>query len=445
MKKKNTIWRFLSFFAGATPKYENQITGSDRTKIGLMGITPFIPTGIAYFAGGYAVSTFYMDMPVFVWGFAAPMIALLVLALELVIAASISPGIPSWKKFIFASPRILLSLLLSFTLATPLKLAIFSSPIKQEMQLQRDTWISNKAIKKSAELEKAETDYNQLLSRSEYLGKECKRLQLLYFNEIDGNGGTKRPGIGKIGLAKQAPYLECTKSLDNEKANAHKALLAVQELHEIQKIINTAAITTYNEEYTEDLVTQFEAIARAAKKSSSLKFFMLTILLLLMSLDLTPTMSKLFTSVPSYVIAERIDLQNTQAEQEAMSQAFIQISQERARTLIDIEKRKGDSKRLKNRLAARVHTLDIALAYRQKLEARSIIHEASDPLDLAPFQQTVSDINAFDEVSQALRKTGTGPSNPPHNDPTNPNTPTPSMQSDSQPPPQKPFVLKRIV
>ena len=394
--------RILFFFAGASPEYARQLTASDILRIKLLGATPLIPTLIAYIGCGYAISTYYTGARFITWFVAAPICAFIVLAIEVAMNATMSPGTPSIKKGLMSIPRVLFSIVFSLTLALSPKLAIFNGPIKRQIYRQNQEEITRlrntidpRVEKLQVALAKAEAEYNAKQAT-------CNALQSDYIKEIDGREGSNIIGNGPAAFAKLAVYNECKGELGEYK---RARSVSKQQLANTQFVVRLEVdkkTQALEQPAQPDLMEQLAAWKTISEENSMLGFFGGVILLLFLFLDFMPTWAKITTSVPSYVFAERAENRKKQVNLQAHVQAFKRITEEHSRTLEDAAIKKRQVRMHQTLLWARLRKMDVAFKVRRELENRSDLQQMADQLDMKPFRQTVSDVAEFREITTPL-------------------------------------------
>ena len=428
MNKKtiNRSRRALLFFAGAAPDYASRITPSDLIKLTLIGATPLVPTIIAYVACGFAISSYYDGPPLLIWGFIAPLCALFIFFIEILLNATLSPGASSRRKWITATPRLLFSIILSLTLAIPMKLALFSGPVKRQLkrQLEKELYKIEQAV--GPVLQQDSISYAQALATFNEMKEECTILRTRYIKEIDGSAPSGQLGIGELSLVKKDLLHSCEQTQHAQNLTVIASEQRYTASRAAQQAKNQLRIQEHRTEFKADLFTKLEAWHAAAEEKSILRFAGILIVLLFTAIDIIPTIIKIGTHIPSYALVERLDHKKKQAKLEALTNAYTTIAHEQSKALVDAAIKKREVHTYRNLLWASLRKLDVAYQVKQKLETQSVIQSA-DPVDLSSIEQTVHDIDEFNRISHPLQSDiQQEPANPPQ----------PSHSS---------FVLKRIV
>ena len=446
MSKGQTICLFL---AGATRRCTQKATPTDRLKLYLLGIAPLIPTITAFFAGGFAASTFLTRWHILAWVVWAPLFAGLILMVEILLNASISPGALDQKKKWVLGTRIILSLLISFTLAVPLKLALFDGPVRKELDAGLREELNRMEAARSPQLEQSIWDYEQASAQYDLKEKECQSIRTRYFDEMDGLA-SGRSGVGRIALNKKMELTQC----DNERKHMFAALATLGarlgSLRQVQEARNNEDMAAYASKYPQDLIARLEALGRVARKKPMIGLFGIMIVLLLAGFDTLPTLIKFTTLVPSYTAAARVEEQQRLADLEAQFEAHQRITAEKSKALIHAAVKDSEQAMLKKSLSSIARKLEICNSAKERFETMAIYHQVTERLDLKQF------VSALDELQQMLRldeefhtpqTRPRGPEDEPPahatNERTNWDAYTRSRSGDR--PPRKRFVLNRIV
>ena len=268
------------FLAGATRRCTQKATPTDRLKLNLLGIAALIPAITAFFAGGFAASTFLTRWHILAWILWAPLFAGLILAVEVILNASISPGALGPKKKWVLGTRVMLSLLISITLAVPLKLALFDGPVRKELDAGLREELNRIEAAQSPQLEQAIRDYELASAQYDLKEKECQAIRTRFFDEMDGLA-SGRSGVGRIALNKKMELTQC----DAERKHRFGALAALEtrlgSLRQLQEARNSEAMAVYAAEYPQDLISRMEALGRVARKKPMIGIFGIVIMLLL--------------------------------------------------------------------------------------------------------------------------------------------------------------------
>src|SRR5205809_810732 len=119
-------------------------------------------------------------------------------------------GISKRKQLWMAVPRLILALLIGFTIARPLELKIFEKEINVKMtenlhkKIQRND--SLLALENNALINAAGAERQRLNDRRLAIENELQNLQTSYVQEADGTGGSGQRGIEKLTHLKLDAY-----------------------------------------------------------------------------------------------------------------------------------------------------------------------------------------------------------------------------------------------
>ena len=222
MNNFNFFTRFLLSCAGADYSTMAQCTPSEVRKYKIMGSCVLIPSVLAFFSGGYTMLLISQSKELAL--LFAPVWALIIFTLDRAVVASTRPG----KVSLGVVGRILLSVIIAFTISEPIILRLFSDAIEDK----RISVVDEKQAFATAKLDE------QILTIESESNKEKINVEALnksYIEEVDGTGGSRVAYRGPIAEVKWQAY---QKALIDFKKNEIKrdAELAKLNLTREQKL-----------------------------------------------------------------------------------------------------------------------------------------------------------------------------------------------------------------
>ncbi|WP_316762368.1 DUF4407 domain-containing protein [Pedobacter aquatilis] len=193
MKEFNFLTRLLFSCVGADKETLAQCTSAEVERYKILGTTVLIPTIIGFFSGSYiaylssgslAISFFFGS----IW-------SLIIFTIDRSVVAGTKPG----KFTIGVLGRIIMALVISFTISEPVVLRIFDDAIQERR-------VRLIAEKQGVYTEKLSAAAERIRSES---GREKKRVDSLYdefIGEVDGSKGSKVQYRGPIAEMKWQAY-----------------------------------------------------------------------------------------------------------------------------------------------------------------------------------------------------------------------------------------------
>ncbi|HXB91719.1 MAG TPA: DUF4407 domain-containing protein, partial [Puia sp.] len=206
--KKPTERHFLWWCAGAHQDILKDCPSEQSKYAGLGGVllATFV---LAALSAGYAMYSVFSDalwavLFAIVWG-------LIIFNFDRFLVSTMRKyGVSRQKQIWIAAPRLVLALLIGFTIARPLELKIFEKEIDVQITANRHQKMllndSLLTVEERPVLTAAEQERDRLTARKVGIEDTLHRLQLAYIEEADGTGGSQRRGIDKLTRMKQAAY-----------------------------------------------------------------------------------------------------------------------------------------------------------------------------------------------------------------------------------------------
>ncbi len=299
--------RQSNFFWWCAGAYQDVLKDcpSEQTKYAGLGGVLLATFILAALSAGYAVYSVFNEpaWAVFfglVWG-------LIIFNFDRFLVSTMRKyGVSLQKQIWMAVPRIVLALLIGFTIARPLELKIFEKEIDVQVIANRHTkMLQNDSLLQAESrsvLTMAQHERDRLTAREQGLQDTLHRLQQAYVEEADGTGGSGKRGIDKLTRMKQEAYQSALQLLTPELRQ-----LKQQELYQ-DSLIRTAnaAREVKNRQYEAQVTTDVgflernKALSDLSAKEGSVFWANLLISLLIILIETGPVLSKLIMSVGPY-------------------------------------------------------------------------------------------------------------------------------------------------
>lgn len=348
--RKPSDKKFLWWCAGAHQDLLKQFPSEHAKYSGLGGVllATFV---LASISSGYAVYTvfdnwLYAIAFAVVWG-------LIIFNFDRFLVSTMRKyGISKRKQFWMAVPRLVLALLIGFTIARPLELKIFEKEINVKMaenlhkKIERND--SLLALENNALINAATAERQRLTDRKLAIENQLENLQSAYVQEADGTGGSGQRGIEKLTHLKMDAYNKAKDQYAAEQALLDKNIanqdniLANAKANLEDKRKNYEARATANMGFLE----RNKALTDLSGEESSVFWSCLLVSLLIILIEIGPVLSKLIMPIGPYDIAlakEELlqmaaDENHIRADKEVMHQkkkAFYQKQKEMSEELVD--------------------------------------------------------------------------------------------------------------
>jgi hypothetical protein len=225
MNNFNFFTRFLLSCAGADSSTMAQCTPSEVRKYKIMGTCVLIPSLMALFSGGYVMLLISQsEMLAYIF---APIWAWIIFTLDRAVVSSARPG----KVSLGVVGRILLSIVIAFTISEPLIIRLFADAIED----RRISIIDEKQSSATAQV-----DEKILVLKSESKNEKAQvdALNRSYIQEVDGTGGSRVPYRGPIAIVKWNAYKKALKDYNKseEKRNAELTDLSTTREQKLQLV-----------------------------------------------------------------------------------------------------------------------------------------------------------------------------------------------------------------
>lgn len=185
--------RFLLFCAGVDLQTLQGATSGEINDYKIMGGGVLIPSVLAFFSGSYAISLVFGNTLIgIVFGIVWSCVIFWIDRSIVALTRKLNTG---------TGFRLLLAVVLSFTIAEPLLLRIFDDGIQEH----RKSTILKYQQERTQELK---SKIQQIEQESKQERQQIDNAMTSYIEEVDGTGGSKRPYKGPIAKEKERIYKE---------------------------------------------------------------------------------------------------------------------------------------------------------------------------------------------------------------------------------------------
>ncbi len=292
MNSQHPIVKLLIFCSGSSDDILEKCPNSEWIKYTSIGATVLLTAIIAvlssFFAFQMIFSTSFISAPMAIlWG-------LIIFNLDRYIVSSFRKNGEPLKEFIQSLPRLFLAVVIALVISKPLEIEVFKSEIKQSLVESR---------KKS--MNSLEANYLKSIQVNDLKIKELKKelngffsLKERYYQdyicECDGTCGTGKRGRGSECNFKQQKYEESASEYKNQKSRIDQL---VGELNK-KRNIQDAEFEADKKRLDANFSTGFLARLNALNDMEGFASFSITLLLIL--IEITPILSKLFAPEGPY-------------------------------------------------------------------------------------------------------------------------------------------------
>lgn len=312
----NPVKEFFLFCSGASRKILG-MNGCDveHGKYAGIGATIFFTATLAALSGGYAMFTAFRQENLAIifgllWG-------LIIFNLDRFIVSSIkkqrmpaNASVTKWLaikggELLKAFPRLFLAIFISFVITRPVELKLFDPEIKGQLPtlIAADrTKMVQTIHAEYSHIAKDEAEIKVLRDRLVSLEDEWNRRVKVASSELDGWGGTRKPGDGpeykrRLAEAKQAEQeLNAFRTQFAPVIQAGEDRIATQKRERDQKLREANKII----DDSGGLLKKLEALSTLSRERGPVFWASIFILLLFISLETAPILVKLFSSRGPY-------------------------------------------------------------------------------------------------------------------------------------------------
>lgn len=332
--KKPTESHFLWWCAGAYQDLLKECP-SEQTKYAGLGGVLLATFVLAAFSSGYAIYSVFNDITwavifAIIWG-------LIIFNFDRFLVTTMRKyGVSRRKQIWMAVPRLVLALLIGFTIARPLELKIFEKEIDVQVTANRHKLLLLNDSLLQAEnhsvLTAAQQERDRLTTRQSALEDTLHRLQQAYVQEADGTGGSQRRGIDKLTLLKKEAYntalQQSTPLLEQLRQQISYQDSIIRQANAGRDVKNKQ----YEAQVTADVgfLERNKALSDLSTRESSVWWASLLISLLIILIETAPVLSKLIMSTGPYDLAlAGMELKQMAAAEEDMRHDREQVYEKR--------------------------------------------------------------------------------------------------------------------
>jgi hypothetical protein len=298
MKK---ITSFFWICSGADPDLLTKCPTESGKYVGI-GATIFFTGLFAALAGGYALYTVFDNGWVatifgILWG-------LMIFNLDRYIVSSMRKEGKPTRELAMASPRLVLAVIISLVIATPLELKIFEKEIEPELTVMEQQAYARQEEELRARFRPAHDSLRVSvdLLKAEIAAKAAQRDELVRLaqEEADGTGGSKRRNLGPIYKVKKA---------DADAAERELATLTLRNMQQVQSLekimhrndsLMAADYLALERNKRDGPAARLEALSRLTAQSSAIRWANWFIILLFVTIETAPVVVKLISSKGPY-------------------------------------------------------------------------------------------------------------------------------------------------
>ncbi len=281
---------------------------SEQTKYAGLGGVLLATFVLAALSAGYAIYSVFSNV---VWALVFAVIwGLIIFNFDRFLVATMRKyGVSTRKQVWVAVPRIVLALLIGFTIARPLELKIFEKEIEvQIVQNRHQKMLLNDSLLQAENqpvLTAAQKERDQLARRRLSLEDSLHRLQKAYLEEADGTGGSQQRGIDKLTRLKQEAYLSILQHDGPELQRLQQQIAYQDSLISKLYADRQGKNRQYEAQVTADVgfLERNKALSDLSSRECSVFWANLLISLLIILIETAPVLSKLIMTTGPYDLA----------------------------------------------------------------------------------------------------------------------------------------------
>jgi hypothetical protein len=304
-KKADT--NFLWWCSGAHQELLKQFPSEHSKYFGLGGVilATFI---LASLSAGYAIYSVFGN-----WGWTmifAIVWGLIIFNFDRFLVSTMRKyGVGPRKQLSMAIPRMVLAILIGFTIARPLELKIFEKEINTKVveNTHKKIQLNDSLLQaeNTALMQNTTAERDRLYARKKTIEDDLSKLQQSYVQEADGTGGSQIRGVEKIAKLKMNAYTSSARQAlpelqdlnnqihtqDSILANAKSNMEAKRAKYEASALANVG------------FLEKNKALTDLSEEESSVFWTSFLLSLLIILIEVGPIISKLIMPVGPYDIA----------------------------------------------------------------------------------------------------------------------------------------------
>lgn len=346
------IYRFFCWCSGAR-LYLLKSCPTDYNKYFGIGIIVFLTGMMASLTGFYALflifNSFYISLVFGIfWG-------ILIFFLDWFIVGSLKKENRFFSELVFATPRLILAVLLAIVISRPLELKLFEKEINGMLQsIQSENSIQyNKLIDKEYGEISALKAENQRLS-DEIVKKEEYRSLLfnLMIEEAEGRSATNKVGKGLVYKEKKTEY---------DKVDSELSELKLKNNRLIEENLKTLTLLEQNKlkqvgesnlaiRQADGLLARFEAMSELNKKNNSVRYASWFIFILFILIEASPILVKLLSQRGPYdelfekeEYEKLIEYKKQKVKAEVLANNYLELLKQKDELQFEAEKRNNEN------------------------------------------------------------------------------------------------------
>jgi hypothetical protein len=305
--RKPSDKKFLWWCAGAHQDLLKQFPSEHAKHSGLGGVL-LATLVLASLAAGYAIYTVF-DNWVYAIGFGI-IWGLIIFNFDRFLVSTMRKyGISKRKQLWMAVPRLVLALLIGFTIARPLEMKIFEKEINVKMteNMHKKIQLNDSllALENEAQINDATRERQRLINRKDAIEDTLHKLQNAYVQEADGTGGSGQRGIEELTHLKMNAFDQVRTQFAPEVLQLERKIAAQDEILSNAK----AGMEQKRQDYATSAAANMgflernKALADLSGEESSVFWSCLLISLLIILIEIGPILSKLIMPIGPYDIA----------------------------------------------------------------------------------------------------------------------------------------------
>jgi hypothetical protein len=247
-----------------------------------------------------------------------------------------------------AVPRLILALVIGFTIARPLELKIFEKEINVKMveNLHKKIQLNDSllTLENNAQMSTATTERQRLTDRKTALEDTLHNLQTSYVQEADGTGGSLQRGIKDLTMMKQDAYNRANQQYSPELSQLTLAIASQDSILNNAK----ANLADKRKQYEASAMANMgflernKALSDLSSEESSVFWSNLLLSLLIIMIEIGPVLSKLIMPVGPYDVALAKEELMQMAADETRMRADKELLNEKKRAFFQKQKQMSD-------------------------------------------------------------------------------------------------------
>lgn len=363
-----TFEEFLLHCAGADLSCAKETPQNEIVKLTSIGksilITTFFST-VSFFYAIYVISNQLLIPSILcvVWG-------AFIYNIDRYIVSSMMVAEHKFDEFKLFIPRLIIAILISFTIATPIELLIFEGEINEYLKQKELNEINNriKAINEERDrvllpLQKANMDWSKQLASLNSEIISCKddesKLRESYICERDGTCGTGKIGLGPEALEKKINYLKVERKCNRTRGRNSRVIKTlrgetkanyklIQKKEQYFKKLKEKVKPEVESTLSKSLLVRITTLSALVKNSVTVYFSVLLVTLLILAMELMPLFTKFLSSNGVYESCLR-SLKDGKIT--SLREKRVETDEEISSIRKEIEKIKEDSVRIKEKFS----------------------------------------------------------------------------------------------